>query len=100
MEFRLLDTKLRDLKERVEKLETAMSRGLMLLVATTGYGFLAAAFWIGVEVRVAAAKRAVAERRGRLEARLSAMTRPATAPEAPREQESEAADETKREPTA
>ena len=33
VEFRLLDTKLRDLKERVEKLETAMSRGLMLLVA-------------------------------------------------------------------
>jgi hypothetical protein len=33
VEFRLLDTKLRDLKERVEKLETAISRGLMLLVA-------------------------------------------------------------------
>jgi len=33
VEFRLLDTKLRDLKERVEKLETAMGRGLMLLVA-------------------------------------------------------------------
>lgn len=33
VEFRLLDTKLRDLKERVEKLESAMSRGLMLLVA-------------------------------------------------------------------
>ena len=33
VEFRLLDTKLRDVKERVEKLETAMSRGLMLLVA-------------------------------------------------------------------
>ena len=33
VEFRLIDTKLRDLKERVEKLETAMTRGLMLLVA-------------------------------------------------------------------
>jgi hypothetical protein len=33
VEFRLLDGKLRDLKERVEKLETAMTRGLMLLVA-------------------------------------------------------------------
>ena len=33
VEFRLLDGRLRDLKERVEKLETAMTRGLMLLVA-------------------------------------------------------------------
>jgi len=33
VEFRLLDTRLCDLKERVEKLETAMGRGLMLLVA-------------------------------------------------------------------
>ena len=32
-EFRLLDGRLRDLKERVEKLESAMTRGLMLLVA-------------------------------------------------------------------
>lgn len=33
VEFRLLDGKLRDVKDRVEKLETAMTRGLMLLVA-------------------------------------------------------------------
>ncbi len=33
VEFRLLDGKLRDVKERVEKLEAAMTRGLMLLVA-------------------------------------------------------------------
>lgn len=33
VEFRLLDGKLRDLKERVEKLESAMTRGLMLLIA-------------------------------------------------------------------
>ncbi len=56
---------------------------LMLLVGTVGYGFLAAALWIGVEVRVAAAKRAVAERKARLEAKLAAMTRPASVPEAP-----------------
>ena len=33
VEYRLLDGKLGDLKDRVEKLETAMTRGLMLLVA-------------------------------------------------------------------
>lgn len=33
VEYRLLDGKLRDLKERVEKLETTMARGVLLLVA-------------------------------------------------------------------
>ena len=32
-EFRLLDSKLMDLKERVVRLETTMARGILLLVA-------------------------------------------------------------------
>jgi len=32
MEFRLLDGRLRDVKRRVERLETAMTRGLVLLI--------------------------------------------------------------------
>jgi ABC-type transport system involved in multi-copper enzyme maturation permease subunit len=60
-----------------------MDHWMLLIVSSIGYGFLAAAFWIGVEVRVASAKRAVAERRGRLEAKLAAMTRPASVPDAP-----------------
>ena len=32
MEFRMLDGRLRDVKRRVERLETAVTRGLVLLV--------------------------------------------------------------------
>ena len=33
VEYRLLESKLKDVKERVEKLETTMARGILLLVA-------------------------------------------------------------------
>jgi hypothetical protein len=61
----------------------AVGSWALLAVASLGYAMLAVALWIGVELRVRSAFKLVADRKAKLEGKLSAPTRPAAVPEAP-----------------